>query len=296
MFSLFYPFFLLSLLSCQPAGEQLQTDTNPYEEQLKAYWYNGEAELTSYQLQQARYGEIRDGHAVHIFVTEDFSSKTFTKADQPAPENVSVLKLNSTRKFVTGIYPYSMMTSTFFPFPNGENSLKISTSSQEWCGHTYMELLDQQGFQIANHSYFQSESKKSINLDKALLEDDLWSMIRINPDALPIGKMQLIPSFTYIRLSHQDLKSYQADISIVKDEDSHTLSINYPNLERTLMITFEKQFPFQITEWTETYYSGWGENRKQLTTTGTLMKTIRTDYWTKNHVADSVWREKLGLD
>ena len=36
-------------------------------EEFNAYWYAGKAEITSYSLQQARYGELRDGHAVLIF-------------------------------------------------------------------------------------------------------------------------------------------------------------------------------------------------------------------------------------
>ena len=41
-------------------------------QEFKDYWYSGEAELTRYELEQARYGEIHRGDAVLIFVTEDF--------------------------------------------------------------------------------------------------------------------------------------------------------------------------------------------------------------------------------
>ncbi len=34
---------------------------------FKAYWYAGNAEITSYKLEQARYGELRQGKAVKIF-------------------------------------------------------------------------------------------------------------------------------------------------------------------------------------------------------------------------------------
>jgi len=37
-------------------------------QQFGDYWYTGEAELTSYELKQSRYGEIHEGHAVLIFV------------------------------------------------------------------------------------------------------------------------------------------------------------------------------------------------------------------------------------
>jgi len=41
-------------------------------QEFKDYWYAGKAEISSYKLEQARYGELRDGTAALIFVTEDF--------------------------------------------------------------------------------------------------------------------------------------------------------------------------------------------------------------------------------
>ena len=287
---------LSAMLACQPSSQKA-TKTNPYTEELKAYWFNGEAELTSYELKQARYGEIREGKSVLIFVTEDFSSKTMTKADKRTEDDFPVLKLNNTRKFDTGIYPYSMMTSTFFPFPNGDNSIKISTSSQEWCGHTYLELIDKEGFEIQNHSYFQSESQIEISLKKNLLEDDLWSRIRINPDNLPTGELKVIPSFFYLRFSHNEMKAYDAQLTLTDGTGgSKVYSVIYPELERTLKITFESAFPFKIVAWEDTYYSGYGENRKELTTSATAIKTIRSQYWSKNSNADASMRGELGLE
>ena len=48
---------------------------------FKNYWYQGKAEVASYKLEQARYGEMRDGHAVLVFVTEDFSKSKQVKLD-----------------------------------------------------------------------------------------------------------------------------------------------------------------------------------------------------------------------
>ena len=81
---------------------------------FKSYWYNGEAEITSFDLQQARYGHTYPGQAVMIFVTEDFSKAKQVKLDHPEEagnDRINVLKLNLTKKFNTGIYPYSMMLS-----------------------------------------------------------------------------------------------------------------------------------------------------------------------------------------
>ncbi|MCA9563537.1 MAG: hypothetical protein KC561_08610, partial [Myxococcales bacterium] len=76
------------------------------------YWYQGLAELNRYSLQQSRYGEIHEGEAVLIFVTEDFDTELQVKWDHGNRDNVvSVLKTNAYRRFYTGLYPYTMMTS-----------------------------------------------------------------------------------------------------------------------------------------------------------------------------------------
>ncbi|NJL73798.1 MAG: hypothetical protein HC892_00945 [Saprospiraceae bacterium] len=90
------------------------SEADPFEE----YWYKGLAEVNSYDLQQSRYGEMRQGEAVLVFVTEPFSASKQVKLDDPeraGNDNVSVLKTNAIRKFNTGIYDYSMMTSVFTP-------------------------------------------------------------------------------------------------------------------------------------------------------------------------------------
>src|SRR5437868_1990091 len=111
---------------------------NPYSlsEEFKSYWYSGKAEISSYKLKQARYGEIHDGSAVMVFVTEDFSKSKQVKLDHPenaGDDKLPVMKLNLVKKFVTGIYPYSMMMSAFSPVDlnNYPHAVKTATSVQE---------------------------------------------------------------------------------------------------------------------------------------------------------------------
>ena len=170
-------------------------------DEFKSYWYAGEAEITSYSLEQARYGELRKGTAALIFVTEDFNPKKQVKADVSGPDNVSVLKLNATKNFNTGIYPYSIMQSTFYPLSYQGHAIKVTSSMQEWCGHVYTQLNNRNGFEVKSHSYFESESDQELNLEKHILENELWTQLRINPNALPTGEHLVIPSFEYIRLS-----------------------------------------------------------------------------------------------
>ncbi|WP_103068681.1 septum formation inhibitor Maf [Aquimarina sediminis] len=265
-------------------------------EDFKKYWYAGKAEITSYQLEQARYGEIRKGTAVLIYVTEDFLPKVQVKADRQNDDNIPVLKLNATKKFNTGIYPYSTMQSVFYPVADNRHAIKVSNSMQEWCGHVYAQLNNKKQFEITSHSYFESEADQEFTLDKAILENELWAKIRINPNELPQGDLQIIPSFEYCRLRHKEIKAYTAKASIQKGGDITTYTLEYPDLDRSISITFTSSFPYEIENWEETYKSGFGPNAKKLTTKATKIKSIKSAYWGKNSNKDEVLRDELGLN
>jgi hypothetical protein len=271
---------------------EIQKIAQPLSEAFKNYWYSGEAEITSYKLEQARYGEIRQGNAVLIFVTEDFLPNIQVKADQQHPENISVLKLNATKKFNTGIYPYSVMQSTFYPVANNQHALKVSSSIQEWCGHVYTQLNKRDDFEINSFSYFQSEADESFHLDKAILENELWTQLRLNPKRLPIGNLQVIPSFEYLRFSHIPFQAYNATAKL----SNNRYTISYPELDRTLTITFNPEFPYNISAWEETFKSGFGSNAKLLTTKATKLVSIKSQYWNKNKNKDEVLRKTLQLN
>ncbi|WP_445731373.1 septum formation inhibitor Maf [Mariniflexile sp.] len=260
-------------------------------QQFKNYWYAGEAEISSYKLDQARYGEMRTGHAVLIYVTEDFLPTVQVKADNKNADNIPVLKLNATKNFNTGIYPYSIMQSTFYPVSNTAHAMKVSSSIQEWCGHAYTQLNNKNQFEIMSHSYFEGEADENFKLEKTILENELWTQLRIDPESLPIGDLQIVPSFEFTRLRHVPLKAYKATAALSKG----SYSIFYPELNRTLIINFNANFPHDILSWEETFKSGFGENAKQLTTRATKLKTIKSAYWTKNRIIDETLRDSLQL-
>ncbi len=255
------------------------------------YWYNGEAEITSYKLEQARYGELRDGKAVLVFVTEDFLPEVQVKADNYSKKNAPVLKLNATKNFNTGIYPYSIMQSTFYPVANNQHALKVSASVQEWCGHVYTQLNNRETFEVMSHSYFQSEADQSFKIEKTWTENELWTKLRIDPQSLPVGELQIIPSIEYTSLRHKTIKDYNA-IAILKNG---TYTISYPELNRMLKINFNTNFPFDILGWEETTVSGYGASAQTLTTKATKLESIKSAYWSKNHNADEGLRETLKL-
>ena len=284
--------------SCKKPEEQkallaIKTQTTqekipqPLSKQFKDYWYAGDAEITSYALEQARYGELRSGTAVLIYVTEELLPQVQVKADNANPTNVPVLKLNATKKFNTGIYPYSIMQSTFYPVANNSHALKVSSSMQEWCGHVYAQLNNRNDFEITSHSYFQGEADENFKMDKAILENELWTQLRIDPKSLPIGNISIVPALEFIRMKHLALKPYKANAKL----NNNSYTIVYEELNRTLTINFNPTFPFDISSWEETFNSG----GKILTSKATRLKTIKTPYWQKNSNAYEVLRDTLRL-
>tara|TARA_R110002012_G_scaffold321944_1_gene552580 strand:- start:22709 stop:23644 length:936 start_codon:yes stop_codon:yes gene_type:complete len=259
-------------------------------EEFKKYWYAGKAEITSYTLQQSRYGEVRNGSAVLIYVTEPFSAEKQVKADRPNPNHIPVLKLNSTKNYITGIYPYSIMTSIFYPVGDHSHALKASFSAQEWCGQVYAQLNNKEKFDIVSFSYFESEGDQEFSLDKTYLEDEIWSKIRVNPSNLPLGEVQIIPSFEYIRVYHKEMKAQKAFATLKNLEDElSSYSIHYTELKRTLTIQFTTQFPYSIERWIETSENG------TLISSGQKKKRIITPYWEQNKNSDLFLRDSLGL-
>ncbi len=261
---------------------------------FKEYWYNGKAEITSYTLMQERYGEIREGTAVNIFVTEDFLPEEQVKANNFSEENVAVMKLNQSKNFNTGIYPYSIMSSTFSPIPTIGHPLKITNSIQEWCGQVYMQLNNRDDFEIESHSYFEGEADQKLSLKKTWLENELWSLIRINPEELPMGDLMIIPSFEYLKLRHKEIKQHNAFASIKQGDSVTIYTLNYPELQRQLMLFFNSTFPYEIEKWEETNAADQNDTLR-LKTTAIKLKRLRTDYWTKNGNEFLHLRDSLGL-
>lgn len=302
--------FALALLAPISAGAQtppLSAAVAPANAPaFKSYWYGGKAELNRFELHQNRYGEVRDGNAVLIFVTEDFLPETQVKYEgRPAPDKpVSVLKLNAVRKFVTGIYPYSTMTSVFTPVdPKLEHSYKVTTSSQEWCGHVFMQLNHRgKGYKGQYFSYFQGEGDRSFELPDALLEDEIWTRIRLNPAALPQGEIEVIPGTLFLRLMHKEIAPQKATATLEDTNDASlsskplkTYKLKYSDLARTLSITFDSGFPYSILAWEETTAPLGGKDGVE-TTRAVKTHTMMLDYWNHHDNADAHYREELGLD
>lgn len=300
-------FFILgvfSLLSCQSDQRSAKAQTTPTKEKKAAvtqskvfndYWYSGKAELNSYSLKQSRYGEMREGEVVLVFVTEPFSLSKQVKLDNPnaaGDDNVTVMKLNNIRKFNTGIYDYSIVSSTFTPvdYNNHPNTLKLTMSMQEWCGHTFTQLnLKEDHYRFKQFSYFESDGDTEKDISTALLEEELMTRIRLNEGQLPVGDIDLIFSTIYSRFAHKELTVAKATINKTVVDSTVKYSVEYLNYDRAISIDVEKEFPYRILSWTE-------DNGDGLVTEARLKKSLNEPYWSQKGVEDEAKRKELGLE
>ena len=307
---IFSLFLLVAFTACNAqTGNQDGLDLPDAEVQtqsFKDYWYAGEAELAHYDLQQIRYGEVRDGSGVLIFVTEDFLTDKQVKLESPADgrDHDTVLKVNFLKEFVTGIYKYNVMTSVFTPIDiyNHPNTLKVASSSQEWCGTTYSQLNLRNGkYDVTGHSYFENEADYSATLDNTWLEDELWTKLRLNPELLPEGEIDIIPGSFEVRTSHNGwsvqkataTKSEWSGDGDFPGEDLMAYKLEYQESSRSLTIIYESVSPYRIAGWIETQETG---NGKTLTAKSVRTDIIKEPYWQQNANSDEPLREKLGLE
>lgn len=256
---------------------------------FNAYWYAGKAELCSYDLTIERYGELRKGYAVAVFVTEDFSKSKQVKLDNVVPADaVPVLKLNAIQRFETGVYDYSVMQSVFTPidYKTYPNSLKWNTTVQDWCGQVFTQLnLVPSGFKMNQYSYFETEGDLQDTIDQGLLESELFTRLRIDPKSIVSGKQKMIADLSFSRLRHKPVAAVAVEITHTEGN----CTVLFPELKRKLEINYAPQFPYTILGWKETTTDG------KLISEAKLRKLLKSDYWAHHAELDAPLRKELGL-
>ncbi len=264
---------------------------------FNAYWFGDQAEIRTYDLTQARYGELHQGKATVIFVAQTFSKKKGVKPDRHknTKDHIPVLKMNLLKKFGTGIYPYSMMLSTFTPLQKAKGMIKATASGQEWCGQIFSQMNQRNNhYDVVSYSYFEEEGDRQFTLPSIVTEDEIWSRIRMDYKSLPQGDIDIIPGLYYTRLEQHTFEPEKATTSLTIGTDESIYTINYHQRNRTLAITFESVFPYEIIKWEETYADKRAPT-KRLTTTAVLDKSKNIDYWNYNAEKYKSIRKELGV-
>lgn len=275
---------------------------------FKSLWYDGNAELSSYAVTVNRYGEVREGKRVLVYVTEPLRIATRIKPDVKLAdeEALNIMKLNDTLTFQTGIYPYSVMRSVFQSVEDEgmytKGSLaKQAMTVQEYCGMVYEQLFRKdKALHHKLYSYFESEGEVDTTYSEAegeiYSEDQLWILIRnLDHTFIAAGEekmLRVIPSAWARRTAHVDVEIQDAKVS--KSETSVELSLAGQSIEayslrwsvgdRWVETQVEAAYPHRIL----TYKTSKGES-------GELLASIREPYWRLNSNEDEKYLEDLKL-
>ncbi|MEZ4237770.1 MAG: hypothetical protein R3F59_16810 [Myxococcota bacterium] len=295
------------LLACGAhAGPELPRATVP--DGFWEHWGDGRAELDSYRLVQPRYGGARatprDGTALLIFVTEDFTEAQRVKSDGSHGDEYPVLKLNDIRHFQTGIYDYEVMASTFVrldgAWPVGR-PVKTSLSVQEWCGHVYEQLLPRDGaLQWTGHSYFDGEGDHDERLPlpaDGVLGEALPIVARGLTGDWPAPGTEVtvpyLPTLLASRFAHRDPAWGRATIRRGAEPQRVEVPAGaFDAVEVTVAVEggptvrylVEAAAPHRIVRWA----SSDGEEAE-------LVASERLAYWKLNHEGDEARLRELGL-
>ncbi|HET6347777.1 MAG TPA: hypothetical protein VFH88_01710 [Candidatus Krumholzibacteria bacterium] len=267
-----------------------------------SWWHDGKAELDGYHLTVSRYGQDRSGTAVMVFVTEPFSESRRVKVDDAnanPSDTFDALKLNLVRDFQTGIYDYNTMVSVFVRTKNLE-PVKVSFSSQEWCGNVYEEMIFRpKEIRGSYFSYFENESGPiTLGWPKGgVTEDELFIALRgLRDDFLAAGEARTLPylpgSF-YARLTHHKQEWIQATITRAKEPQNvrapagdftTTLYDVRTSDGRAGQFWIEAAYPHRIVKWS-----------LPPDVDGELLGSQRLEYWKLHGEGDEKYLKELGL-
>ena len=268
-----------------------ESSTSTVDKSVRDFWFSG-AEINRYKLNQSRYSQQHPGHAEFIFVTEPFLIKKQVKNETGNQPSTDVLKLNALRTFNTGIYSYRTMTSTFQPIDrNGfPHALKSVTSIQDWCGLSFQQInRKKSGWLVELRSYFEKEGDRNYKLNESWLEDELWLLVRLDPQKLPTGTISVIPGAVTTRFDHHSIQLYEATGKLIQNSKRTTYIVYYQELQKSLEINFDSQFPHIIRSWKEVSPQG--------TTEAVLThRVMNSEYWSENKPNDRELRRQLGLE
>lgn len=273
------------------------------------HWGDGKAELSSYSVSQQRYGQTREAEATLIYVTEPFYKSRQVKAEQPRsgdPDVIQVLKLNRVKKFRTGIYDYSLLTSVFAPVNDYSidkaalskgNPLKITFSGQEWCGTVFHQLNRRShGMQSRVFSYFDKEgdTDETLRTDRTTyFADELFIAVRELLAPMRTGQITLYQTLEYSRLLHTPLAPVQAVVTR-KDSTFRRGRVQLPTTEWIIAagttewrFSVDKQYPRLILAYQ--YRDGSG-----IVERGIIKATKRLPYWELTDNTDEHYARELG--
>ncbi len=276
--------------------------------EFAGHWYDGKAELAGYEYKIRRYGEERQGTAVSIFVTEPFHFETQVKSNREQGENIdNVIKLNLIIDFPTGVYDYNTMLSVFAGVESLEYGkvAKVTFSSQEWCGHTWQQMLFREGRLTGNvHSYFEGEEREDLALavppggvpEDALM---LWARGLLAPEVKPGASIraETLLASKLSRLGHVEPTWRRATLSRASTAEALTVPAGVIKARLALVdVGSDLRYRFWVEEAHPHRIVKWEREHPSLEESAVLLGSDRAPYWQMNIRSAAKALARIGLN
>ncbi len=213
------------------------------------YWKNSKTETTKYELKE---DSISVGEGSLTFSIDYVEGVNKT-------DSIQTLHSDFTGEIHKENYDYSAMTSAYLPLnlTIRPHAMKVINSVQEPTVNSFLTLSQiPKSYEIIAKSTFKEKTKEHFVLERKNLEDELWAKIRMNPNDLPTGDIEMIPSFAYWQSVRKSPNIYEAKAELKEYAGTEftgkklkIYNLDYSDLKRNLSIVFESDFPFEIVGW-----------------------------------------------
>ncbi len=255
-FPLLFGLLLVASSSCTSQEENLEmnTEENPTTMDQSDYWVNKATEVSTYTLSQSRYGQKREGYAVLTTSVDRLDSRTGLATEKDNEWGVEVLKTSLVKQHTTGVMDNTISSSCYTPLDNGASSFanKLVSSVHNWQS-TWLTQFNLKGnrFSVQTFGHEKPLGDKSYELPAVFLLDEVFAIIRINPQLLPTGKFQAVPFLEqcYFNQLDADLEPFESLLNELPDEGVTEYILK--SGKYIFKVVFQTEFPHQIESWTE---------------------------------------------
>lgn len=252
-------------------------------EWFAGYWNTSMTEVSTYELKQARFGNVYEGEAFLSFSPVVYSRARHIEAaiiDTLNKDQMKTLQLVNHRNYKCGNQWHSLSQMVVMPqiIREGPYALKIAASVNELNGISYAQLnLDANKYLLQIRSPDNREGDQNRVVPLTMTEDQIWCMMRIYPDSLPIGSAMILPGLLSTRLRHEMVQPQSAQMSLQIAANAELppalqnrgmlkkYVIDYPENGRTLVIYFNAVPPHFIEGWEESYVDSGTSSKRSRT-------------------------------
>ncbi|WP_026899166.1 hypothetical protein [Daejeonella oryzae] len=234
-----------------------------------SYWDDGKAEVAHYDASREIYKKKRLFDYTFITVSEDFNKEFMVKTDDYSRKDlIRVMKINAFAEIQTDNYPYHFLSSIFVLRNDPLFLQKMTMGSQEWCGNSFKEFLNQaNGFKLLYHSYWDGEGDGEKKIPANVLFEDqlIYTLRSLNFKNDLKFSARVLASQVSSKVGKLEL--YDADFRVSESDSSWKVTVQLDREKRNVY-EFKKEYPnilLKKTSW----------DKQDLV----LKKTSRYAYW-----------------